>query len=78
MVTAGVAPPPQHREAVEQRQAEVEHGGVVGLGLPEELGADAVAGRVHGVAGVPQHLDELVLQRRLVFHHQHAHDPLWL
>ena len=46
-----LAPAPQQRQPVDLRQSEVEDDGVVAFGLAEKIGAFAVRGAVHGVAG---------------------------
>ena len=50
----GLAPAPQQRQAVDLRQAEIEDDRVVVLGAPQEVGPLAVAGRVHGIAGLAE------------------------
>ena len=70
---AGVAPAAQQREPVDLRQAEIEHDRVVALGLAEEVGALAVAGAVHGVAGVRQGARQLLRQPGFVFDDQDLH-----
>ena len=49
-----LAPALEHRDAVDLGQAEVEHDGVVGLGLAQEMGLLAVSGVVDRIAGVRQ------------------------
>ena len=64
---AGVAPAAEQREAVDLRQAQIEHHGVVALGVAEEVGALAVGRVVHRVAGLAERRRQLLRQPRLVF-----------
>ena len=59
-VKPALAPAAQQRQAVDLRQAEIEHDGVVALGLAEKLGALAVGGAVHGVARLAERRGELL------------------
>ena len=60
---AFVAPPLlEHAQAVFLGQAEIEHDGVVGLGVAEEMPLLAVEGRVDGIARIAQRGDELAVQ----------------
>ena len=70
---AGVAPLPQHREAVDLRQAEVEDHRVVALGSSQELAALAVGGVIHGIARLAQRAAKLLSQLEFVFDDQDAH-----
>ena len=56
-------------------QPEVEHDGVVALGLPEEVGALAVGGAVDRVAGLAERRRELLREPRFVFDDQHPTFP---
>jgi hypothetical protein len=67
-----IAPSPQHRQAVETRQPEVEDDGVVRLSLAEEVGAFSVHGAVNRVAGLAKRACQLMRQQRLVLHDQHT------
>ena len=69
---ARLAPAAQQRQPVDLRQPEVEHDGVVPLGLREEIGALAVRRAIDGVSGVAQRGGELPRQHRLVLNDQHS------
>jgi hypothetical protein len=69
----GVAPAPQDRQAVDFRQAQVEDDRVVALRLREEIPARAVAGAVHGIAGLAQRRRQLLRNPRFVFDDQDPH-----
>ena len=60
---AFVAPPLlEHAQAVLLGQAEIEHDGVVGLGVAEKMPLLAVEGGVDGVARIAQRGDELTVE----------------
>ena len=69
----GGAQPAQHPEPVEARQPEIEHHGVVGLGLGAEPRRLAVAHHVGDVAGPLQPLPDVGGDARLVLDDQDAH-----
>src|SRR5690606_32453133 len=71
--TAGVAPTLEHAQAIEQRQPEVKHNGVVGFGVALEVGIAAVVGLVDRVAGLLQAGANLRAQGRIVFDEQQSH-----
>ena len=60
------APLLEHAQAVLLRQAEIEHHGVVGLGVAEKMPLLAVEGGIDGVAGLAQRGDELAVKVRIV------------
>ena len=60
MTNPGVTPSPQHGQAVDIRQPEIEDNGVVLLGLAEEIGALTIARTVHGIAGVAKRAGQLL------------------
>jgi NAD(P)H-hydrate repair Nnr-like enzyme with NAD(P)H-hydrate epimerase domain len=70
---ACLAPLPQHREAIEQRQSRVEHHGVVGLGQAQVQRVAAIAGLVDRVAGLGQAGTQRRAQRRFVLDEQQPH-----
>ena len=70
---AGLPPGAQYGRARHLGQAEIEHGGVVGLGLAEMLAVLAVRGDVDGEALVAQRLGDLARQRTVVFDQQNLH-----
>ena len=61
------------RDAVHLRQAEVEHHGIVGLGVAEEVALLAVGGEVDRIAGIAQAVVQLPRQIGIVFDHQDPH-----
>ena len=69
----GGPPGAQHGEPVELGQAQVQHDGVVGLGVAQKLGLLAVARPVDGIAGQFQHLLEVCGDAGLVLGQQQAH-----
>ena len=73
----GAAPAPQHAQAVDQRQAQVQHGGVEALDLAQVLAVAAVGGVVHGVAGLGQGVAQLAGQRGFVFDQQDFRSPVF-
>ncbi len=71
---APLAPPGlQHREPVHLRQADVQHDGVIGLGLAEEMAFLAIMGAVDGIAGLGQRLDHLAIEIGIVLDNEQAH-----
>ena len=58
------------------RQADVEHDGVVGLGVAEEVALLAVRRGIDRVAGLLERGDELPVQIGIVLDDQHPHPPL--
>ena len=60
------APLLEHAEAVHLGQAEIEHDGVVGLGIAEEMPLLAVEGGIDGVARIAQRRDELPVEIGIV------------
>jgi hypothetical protein len=52
MVRPGIAPASEHGETVEQRQAQVEHDRVVGLGVALEVRVAAIVGFIDRIAGL--------------------------
>jgi hypothetical protein len=69
----GASPAIEQTEAVDARQAEIEHDGVVALGLREKVAALAIRRDVHGVAGFAERRCHMLSQTRLVFDDQHSH-----
>ncbi len=69
------AAPPflEHRKPVHLRQADIEHDGVVGLGVAEEVAFLAVERDVDRIAGVGQRLLELAVEIGIVFDDEKAH-----
>jgi hypothetical protein len=70
---ARLAPASEHGEAVDARQAEIEHHRVVLFRLREKIGAVAVVRAVDHIAGVAERARELPRQYRLVLDDQHPH-----
>lgn len=50
----GLTPLPDERQAIDLRQPEVEHDGVIALGVGEEVGLLAVARAIDRIAGILQ------------------------
>jgi len=69
------AQPPQHFQAGQLGQAEVEDEEVEGLGDEGQVGRHAVAYCIDGVAVVPQRAGEAVGQDVVVFRDEDAHGP---
>ena len=69
---AVAAPGLQHRDAVHLRQADVEHDGVIGLGVAEEVPLLAVEGAVDHIAGVGQRRRQLAVEIRIVLDDEQA------
>ena len=51
----------EHGNAVDLGQAEVEHDGVIGLGVAEKMAFLAIAGGIDGIAGGFQRGDDLAV-----------------
>ena len=73
---AGLAPGLQDREPVALRQADIEHDGVIGFGVPSKPALFAVEGAVDGVAGSFQRGRHLAVEVPIVFDNQQAHSIL--
>ena len=71
---ARLAPGLQHADAVALRQPDVEHDGVVGLGVAEKPALLAVEGAIDGVAGAFQRRGHLAVEVAVVFDNEQAHD----
>ena len=67
------APAPEHAQAVEPRQSEIEHDRVEGFGLAQVLRVGPVAGLVDRVAGVFEPGAQLCAQQRVVLDEQDPH-----
>ena len=64
---AVVAPPLlEHAQAVLLGQAEIEHDGVIGFGIAEEMPLLAVEGGIDGIARIAQSRNELPVEVRIV------------
>ncbi len=72
-IVAGTAPAFQNGDPVHHRQAEIEHHGIVALGLAEELRLLAVMGLIDRVAGLGQRGRELAREIGIVLHHEQSH-----
>jgi len=70
---ARVPPAPQDRQAVDLGEPEVQHDGVVPFRLAKEVGALAVGGAIHRVAGIAERARELRRQQRFIFDDQDPH-----
>ena len=68
------APAPQHRQSVDSRQPEIEHHGVVALGLRRESRPARRPRRGRRHSRRRQAPRQLLGQQRLVFDDQHSHD----
>ena len=71
----GAAPFLEHGDAILFRQADVEHHGVVGLGVAEKLPLLAVIGAIDRIARLLQSRDDLAVQILVVLHHK---QPQWI
>ena len=69
----GAPPALEHRQPVDDGQAEVEDDGVIGLGIAEEMALLAVGREVDGVAGVTERRLELARQVGIIFDDEDAH-----
>ena len=69
---AVAAPGFQHRDAVHLRQADVEHHGIVGLAVAEEMALLAVEGAIDHIAGVGQRRRQLTIEIRVIFNNEQA------
>ena len=67
------APALEHRDPVHDRQAQIEHHGIVGLVGAEIVPFLAVGGEVDGVPGIAQAFLQLPRQVNVVFDHQNPH-----
>ena len=75
---APLGPPAlEHREPIYHRQAQVQHHGVHGLGVAQELRVAPVVSFVHGVSRALQRGAQLGAQLRVVFYKEDAHER-WL
>ena len=63
----------EHAQAVFLGQTKIEHHGVVGLGVAEEMALLAVEGGIDRIARVAQRRHELSVEVRIVFHHEKPH-----
>ena len=73
---AVVAPPLlEHAQAVLLGQPEIEHDGVVGLGVAEKMPLLAVEGGVDGVARIAQRGDELTVEVGIVLDDEKPQSP---
>jgi NADPH-dependent 2,4-dienoyl-CoA reductase/sulfur reductase-like enzyme len=68
-----LAPRLQHREPVNLRQAEVEDGQIVRLGLAKELAVLAIVGGIDSIARIRERSAELLTQVLVVLDHQYPH-----
>ncbi|GAB1390760.1 hypothetical protein MASR1M6_29420 [Rubrivivax sp.] len=75
MLRAGCTPAPQHGEAIEQRQPEVEHDEVEVLDLAEVVRFAPVGRGLDRVPGVGDRLHQLRAQRGVVLNDEDAHRP---
>ena len=71
----GAAPFLEHGDAVLFRQADVEHHGVIGLGVAEKLRLLAIIGAIDRIARLLQSRDDLAVQILVVLHHK---QPQWI
>ncbi len=67
------APGLQHRDAVHLRQADVEHDGVIGLAVAEEMPLLAVERAIDHISGIAQRGGELTIEIRVVLNDEQAH-----
>lgn len=72
------APALQHAQAIQHRQAEVEHGRVIGLDFALVAGVASLQGGVDRVAGARQRRAQLGRPSGFVFSDQDAHEPLFV
>jgi hypothetical protein len=70
---AVLAPTLQHRDAVDLGQAQIEHDGVVGLGIAQKLRLFTVRGVIDGITGVGQRQLELTRDIGIVLDDEYAH-----
>jgi hypothetical protein len=75
-ILAGIAPLLKHTHAVQLRQAEIQHGGVVGFGVAKEMSLLTIRRQVDGVAGLRQSFGKLAAQIGIVFDNKNSHDDL--
>ena len=74
---ASLAPPGlQHRDAVHLRQADVQHDGVIGLAVAEEMSLLAVERAVDHIAGIGQRRRKLTIEVGIVFDDEKAQGGL--
>ena len=69
----GAPPFLQHADAVEHRQAEIEHDRVIGLGVAEEVALLAVLGLVDHIARIGESRNELPVEIGIIFDDEQAH-----
>ena len=69
---AVAAPCLQHRDAVHLRQADVEHDGVIGLAVAEEVPLLAVERAIDHIAGIGQRRRQLTVEIRIIFNDEQA------
>ena len=69
----GPAPFLEDADAVEHRQAEIEHHRVIGFGVAEEVALLAVRGLVDDIARIGEGGHQLPVQIGIVFNDKHAH-----
>ncbi len=69
---AVAAPRLQHRDAVHLGQADVEHHGVIGLAVAEEVPLLAVERAIDDIAGIRQRRGELTVEIRVVLDDEQA------
>ena len=69
-----VAPFLEHAHAVHLRQAEVEHGRVIRLGLAEEVAFLAIGREVDGIARLRQRFGKLPAQIGIIFDDENSHN----
>jgi len=70
---AGVAPVPENRQAVDLRQAEIEHHRVVLFRLSKKVGAFAIKCAINSIASVAKRAGQLAGQPRFVLSQQDLH-----
>ena len=69
---AVAAPGLQHRDAVHLGQADVEHDGVIGLAVAEEVPLLAVEGAIDHIAGIRQRRGQLTIEIRIILNDKQA------
>jgi hypothetical protein len=67
------APAAQQRQAVHQREPEIEDDRIVVLGRSQKFGTLSVVGPIDGIAGCAKRAGQLVGQALLIFDQKHSH-----
>ena len=72
-LAVGAAPFLEHADAVDHRQAEIEHDRVIGFGLAEIVAFLAVLGAVDHIARIGQSGDDLPVEIWIIFDDEQSH-----